>query len=58
MSEPLKLTGTTLRGADDIRVSYEYVTNAGRRCRGRADVQTVYAFGKTLISRIKALDGC
>lgn len=56
MSEPLKLTTTTLRGADDIRVSYEYV--AGRRCRGRADVQTVYVFGKTLISRIKALDGC
>lgn len=58
MSKPLKLTGTTLRGANDIRVSYEYVTNAGRQCRGRADVQTVYAFGKTLISRIKALDGC
>lgn len=58
MSEPLKLTGTALRGTDDVRVSYEYVTNAGRRCRGRADVQTAYVFGKTLVSRIKALDGC
>ena len=58
MSEPLKLTGTALRGNDDVRVSYEYVTNDGRRCQGRADVQTTYVFGKTLVSRIKALDGC
>jgi len=58
MSQPLKLTGTTLRGADDVRVSYEYTTVAGRHCQGRADVQTVYVFGRTLISRIKALDGC
>lgn len=58
MSQPLKLTGTTLRSGDDVRVSYEYVTDGGRRCRGRADVQTVYVFGKTLISRIEALDGC
>jgi hypothetical protein len=58
MSQPLKLTGTTLRGNDDIRVSYEYTTDAGRRCQGRADIQTAYMFGKTLISRIKALDGC
>ncbi|MCA1443247.1 hypothetical protein I6F07_24095 [Ensifer sp. IC4062] len=58
MSEPLKLTGTKLRGDDGVRVSYQYTTDAGRRCQGRADVQTVYVFGKTLISRIKALDGC
>ncbi|MGO8103408.1 hypothetical protein AB9F46_23700 [Rhizobium leguminosarum] len=32
--------------------------NDGRRCQGRADVQTTYAFGKTSVSRIKALDGC
>lgn len=58
MSEPLKLTGTTLRGNDGVRVSFQYTTDAGRRCNGRADVETVYVFGKTLISRIKALDGC
>ncbi|WP_246805744.1 hypothetical protein [Rhizobium leguminosarum] len=57
-SEPLKLTGTALRGNDDVRVSYQYVTNDGRRCQGRADVQTTYVFGKTLVLRIKALDGC
>lgn len=58
MSEPLRLTGTTLLGSDDVRVSYQYTTVAGRHCEGRADVQTVHVFGKTLISRIKALDGC
>ncbi|MDR9821116.1 hypothetical protein RJJ63_17780 [Rhizobium hidalgonense] len=58
MSQPFKLTGTALRGDDNVRVSYEYVTNDGRRCKGRADVQTTYVFGKTLVSRIKVLDGC
>lgn len=58
MTAPLKLTGTTLRADDDVRVSYEYTTDKGRQCKGRADVQTVYAYGRTLISRIKALDGC
>lgn len=58
MSQPLTLTGTALRSRDEVRVSYEYVTDQGRRCRGRADVTTVYTFGKTLISQIKALDGC
>ncbi|NTI41426.1 hypothetical protein [Rhizobium rhizogenes] len=58
MSKPLRLTGTVLRDNDDVRVSYEYETNQGKRCHGHADVQTVYTYGKTLISRIKALDGC
>ncbi|MBB4189306.1 hypothetical protein GGE07_005988 [Sinorhizobium terangae] len=58
MSQPLTLTGTALRSRDEVRVSYEYVTDQGRRCRGRADVTTVYTFGKTLISQIKALNGC
>ncbi|WP_246805572.1 hypothetical protein [Rhizobium leguminosarum] len=44
MSQPLELTGTALRGNDDVRVSYEYVTNDSRRCRGRADVQTTYVW--------------
>ncbi|WP_042778667.1 hypothetical protein [Sinorhizobium fredii] len=58
MSMPLRLTGTTLLGADEVRVSYEYETDKGRKCRGRADVHTIYLYGRTLISRIKALDGC
>lgn len=58
MSVPLRLTGTSLSGKDTVRVSYEYKTAQGRQCRGRADVQTVYVYGRTLISRIKALDGC
>jgi hypothetical protein len=58
MSKPLVLTGTARRGNDEVRVSYEYITDKGRDCKGRADVQTVYQFGKTLISKIKALDGC
>ena len=58
MAKPLTLTGIQALAQDSVRVSYEYKTNGGKQCRGRADVQTVYAFGKTLISRIKALDGC
>ncbi len=58
MSVPLTLTRTTLRGPDNVRVSYEYKTDKGRQCRGRADIQTIYAYGRTLISKIKALDGC
>lgn len=58
MSVRLKLTGTSLSGQDTVRVSYEYRTDKGRQCRGRADVQTVYAYGRTLISKIKSLDGC
>jgi hypothetical protein len=58
MSAPLRLTGTTLRGDSQVRVSYTYETDKGRRCKGRADVETVYLYGRTLISRIKALDGC
>lgn len=58
MSAKLKLTGTTLSDQDTVRVSYEYRTELGRQCRGRADVQTVYTYGRTLISKIKALDGC
>lgn len=58
MSKPLKMTGAELRGDNDVRVSYEYTTRKGQKCRGRADVETVYLFGMTLISRIKALDGC
>lgn len=58
MSAPLRLTGTTLRGDSQVRVSYTYETDKGRRCQGRADVETVYLYGRTLISRIKALDGC
>ncbi|ANM11363.1 hypothetical protein AMK05_CH02996 [Rhizobium sp. N324] len=58
VTAPLKLTGTTLRGDSQVRVSYTYETDKGRRCKGRADVETIYLYGRTLISRIKALDGC
>lgn len=58
MSDPLKLTSTSLLRGNTVRVSYEYTTTRGRQCRGRADVQTVYIYGHTLISKIKALDGC
>ncbi|MET4687694.1 hypothetical protein [Sinorhizobium fredii] len=58
MSVRLRLKGATLRGADEVRVSYEYETDKGRQCRGRADVHTIYLYGRTLISRIEALDGC
>ena len=58
MASPLRLKRTTLTGADRVRVSYEYRKANGWQCRGRADVETVYLYGRTLISRIEALDGC
>lgn len=58
MSKSLSLTGTTRRGPNQVLASYEYTTDKGRVCRGRAEVQTVYQYGRTLISQIKALDGC
>ncbi len=58
MERPLKLSSAALRSDGIVRVAYEYVTNAGKACDGRADVSTVVAFGKTLISKIRALDGC
>lgn len=58
MSQRLTLTAVALRNTGEVRVTYEYVTQEGRQCRGRADVTTVFRSGKTFISRIKALDGC
>jgi hypothetical protein len=58
MSQPLTLRATDRMSGDIVRVSYQYVTLAGRACKGRAEVQTVHAYDRTLISRIKALDGC
>lgn len=58
MSQPLILKGVSRLGPDGVRASYAYVTDKGRECQGRADVKTIYQFGKTLIQQIKALDGC
>lgn len=58
MSQPLTLKAADRLSGDSVRVSYQYVTSAGRACKGRAEVQTVHAFDRTLILRIKALDGC
>lgn len=58
MSIPLMLTSTKLIGQNVVRVNYTYKTNSGIFCNGRADVETTFIYGKTLISRIKALDKC
>ena len=58
MSSPLRLDSTKLESENLVGVTYDYVTLEKRTCRGRAQVTTTYEYGKTLIARIKALDGC
>ncbi|MCJ9749972.1 hypothetical protein MOV61_04480 [Neorhizobium sp. BETTINA12A] len=58
MSTRLTLRSTDRLSENVVRVSYHYMTSTGRACWGRADVQTIHVYDRTLISRIKALDGC
>ncbi|BCG79901.1 COG3904 family protein [Mesorhizobium sp. 113-3-3] len=58
LSVPLQLESIGRRGKDKVAVVYSYSRADGFVCKGRAEVLTAYRYGKTLISRIKALDGC
>lgn len=58
LSVPLQLESIGRRGEDKVAVAYSYSRADGFVCKGRAEVLTAYRYGKTLITRIKALDGC
>ena len=58
LNRPLRLRGANLKGDNLVEVTYDYVKSGGAVCNGKANVQTTYAFGKTLITGIKALSGC
>lgn len=55
---PLELTSVSLIGKDTTEVTYTYTKPGGAACRGQAVVNTSFQFGKTLISRIRAPNGC
>ncbi|MBZ9812483.1 hypothetical protein [Mesorhizobium sp. CA7] len=58
LSVPLQLESVARHGADKVAVAYTYSRADGSTCNGKAEVQTTYKYGKTLISKIRALDGC
>ncbi|RWN10217.1 MAG: hypothetical protein EOR94_29305 [Mesorhizobium sp.] len=58
LSVPLQLEAIARRGADKVAVEYSYSRANGAVCKGKAEVATVYKYGKTLISKIRALSGC
>jgi len=37
---------------------YTYARSDGSVCKGKSEVLTTYKYGKTLISKIRALNGC
>ncbi|UDL90192.1 hypothetical protein LGH82_01995 [Mesorhizobium sp. PAMC28654] len=58
LSVPLQLESIARRGVDKVAVSYTYSRSDGSVCAGKAEVQTIYKYGKTLIGKIRALSGC
>ncbi len=55
---PLSLESVSRKGPDKVAASYVYTRSNGSVCKGRAEVSTTYKFGKTLIGKIRALNGC
>ena len=58
MREPVRLLAAEPAGPDALRVRYHYVYANGRVCDGAADIALTQRDGRTLIERIKALNGC
>ena len=58
LREPLRLVD--IRPVDErvVRVRYEYVWPDGDECFGAANVWTTEQDGETMISRVRALNGC
>ncbi|MER8648965.1 hypothetical protein [Mesorhizobium sp. M0586] len=55
---PLALESVSRKSSDKVVASYSYTRSNGSKCKGRAEVSTTYKFGKTLIGKIRALNGC
>ncbi|WP_292119491.1 hypothetical protein [Mesorhizobium sp.] len=58
LSSPLQLQAISRRGADKVAVAYTYARADGSACKGKAEVETTYKYGKTLIRKIRAVNGC
>ncbi|WP_287363284.1 hypothetical protein [Mesorhizobium sp.] len=58
LSTPLRLESIARHGDDKTVATYTYARSDGSVCKGRSEVQTIYKYGKTLVSKIRALDGC
>jgi hypothetical protein len=58
LSVPLKVKAVSMKSETEVFVAYGYTKADGAVCDGQANVETVFRFGKTLISKIRALKGC
>jgi hypothetical protein len=58
LSMPLRLTTVSRTAENTVSVTYSYARADGDFCDGQATIETIYKFGKTLISRIHAPHGC
>jgi Domain of unknown function (DUF4431) len=58
LDEMLALTQVRRSAADEFQVRYTFVSQGNRRCDGAATVRTAVVNGESLISAIKALNGC
>lgn len=57
LSSPLSLQSVSRQGSGAL-ATYTYVRSNGEACNGKAELKTIYRYGKTLISKIRALSGC
>ena len=58
LSEPLTLRSVAVQSDTSVSVAYHYARPSGEACNGQARVELTRSFGRSLISRIKALKGC
>jgi hypothetical protein len=58
LRRPLQLLEVAELGADRYRASYRFETRSGARCEGTSVVTTADVGGASLISRIRAENGC
>ena len=58
LREPLRLTSVALQSENRVTAGYRYTKSGGEVCDGKALVDTVNRYGKTLISKIRALNNC
>ena len=58
LRRPLQLLEVAELGADRYRASYRFETRSGARCEGTSVVTTTNVGGASLISRIRAENGC
>lgn len=55
---PLRLRSVAPVDADTVRVAYDYVLADGRVCRGRAAVDVVQRYGRSLVGGIRTQGPC